>query len=331
MKYDILTIGGIMRDIIFLTKNGKVINTPKDPLCSKLIGFEFGAKIYVDNVYFEVGGGASNTAVGFSRLGLKSRMMGRVGIDREGEQLIKGLKENKINTDLVQVDKKTSTGFAFILSLKKVKRAHVILAYRGTNDNLVFNAKKEDLKGLPWVYISSLSSPNWEEFLKKTFSCLDLKTKIAWNPSNVQLKAGFKKLKKYLERTNVLIVNEDEARELVLSRKKIKDLSFKNLLKNISLMGPEISIITRGKYGAVAYHNEKFYNQKPAPAKVINTTGAGDSFSAGFISSLFYHPEDIQTALKWGVTNSASVIDNIGAQKGLLSKKQIENKIKKIK
>ena len=40
MKYDILTIGGIMQDIIFLTDEGKIIENLNDPLCEKLIGFE---------------------------------------------------------------------------------------------------------------------------------------------------------------------------------------------------------------------------------------------------------------------------------------------------
>jgi len=88
-------------------------------------------------------------------------------------------------------------------------------------------------------------------------------------------------------------------------------------------MGPNIIAITVGKKGVYAYDGQKIYYQKSALAKVINTTGAGDSFSAAFVASLFYQPENIKKALKWGVLNSASVIDKIGAQKGLLTKKQI--------
>ncbi len=323
MKYDILTIGGVMRDIIFLTTEGLVIDNYKDPLRQRLIGFELGAKIYVKKVYFEPGGGASNTATGFSKLGLKTAIMGRVGQDREGDQLIKGLKKNKINTRLMQVDKKVSTGFSFILGLRQVKRAHSIFAYRGTNNSFVFKAKASDLKGIEWFYVSSVSSPNWQNVLNKIFSFTKKGVKIAWNPSNVQLKAGFKKLSKHLKQTNILIVNEDEARELVLSKKKTKNLNIRYLLKEISKMGPKIISITVGKKGVYAYDGKKIYYQRPAPSKVINTTGAGDSFSAAFVASLFYQPENIKRALKWGVYNSASVIDQIGAQKGLLTKSQI--------
>ncbi len=328
MKYDILTIGGVMRDIIFLTTEGLVVENPKDVLRQRLIGFELGAKIYVKKVYFEPGGGASNTAVGFSKLGLKAAIMGRVGQDREGDQLIKALKMNKINTHLIQVDKKISTGFSFIIGLKQIKRAHSIFAYRGTNDSLIFKAKTSDLKNIKWFYISSVSSPNWQNVLDKAFSFAKKGVKIAWNPSNVQLKAGFRKLSKHLKQTKVLIINEDEARELVLSRKKTRNLGIKYLLEEIGTMGPEVVAITVGKKGAYAYDGEKVYYQRPAPSKVINTTGAGDSFSAAFVASLFYQPKNIQRALKWGVHNSASVIDQIGAQKGLLTKSQIRARAK---
>lgn len=328
MKYDILTIGGVMRDIIFLTTEGLVIDNYQDPLRQRLIGFELGAKIYVKKVYFEPGGGASNTATGFSKLGLKTAIMGRVGLDREGDQLIKSLKKNKIDTHLMQVDKKISTGFSFILGLRHVKRAHSIFAYRGTNDSLIFKAKASDLKNIKWFYISSVSSPDWQNVLNKAFSFAKKGIKIAWNPSNVQLKAGYKKLSKNLKQTNVLILNEDEARELVLSKKKTKNLNIRYLLKEISKMGPKIVSITVGKKGVYAYDGKKVYYQRPAPAKVINTTGAGDSFSAAFVASLFYHPKNIQKALKWGVYNSASVIDQIGAQKGLLTKGQIRARAK---
>jgi len=328
MKYDILTIGGVMRDIIFLTTEGLVIDNYKDPLRQRLIGFELGAKIYVKKVYFEPGGGASNTATGFSKLGLKTAIMGRVGEDREGDQLIKGMKKNKIDTRLMQVDKKISTGFSFILGLKQVKRAHSIFAYRGTNDYFVFKAKTSDLKGIKWFYVSSVSSPNWQNVLDRVFSFAKKGVKIAWNPSNVQLKAGFKKLGKHLKQTKILIVNEDEARELVLSKKKTRNLNIKYLLKEIWAMGPEIVSITVGKKGVYAYDGKKLYFQRPAKSKVINTTGAGDSFSAAFVASLFYQPKNIQRALKWGVYNSASVIDQIGAQKGLLTKSQISARAK---
>ncbi|MCH7759269.1 carbohydrate kinase family protein [Patescibacteria group bacterium] len=149
---------------------------------------------------------------------------------------------------------------------------------------------------------------------------------VAWNPANVQIKAGCRKLAKCFKKTDVLIINQDEAKELVLSVKKIKKLAIRVLLKEIYKMGPKIVAITVGPKGAYAYDGKRVYYQKEMPAKVINATGAGDSFSAGFVSSLFYQPENIKQALRWGVANSTSVIKKLGAQKGLLTKSQIKKR-----
>lgn len=320
--YDIITIGGAVRDIIFYTDEGKVLSTPQDPLCEKVVAFEVGAKIYVKKVYLESGGGAHNTAAGFSKLRLKTAAIFRVGKDKEGDDLIKDIKKKGVTTFFVQEDKKTRTGFSCILSLYK-KKHHVIFANRGASSKLTM-PEVLNLRKTKQIYVSSLSCPNWRQILNRIFSLSKNNVKIVWNPGSTQLKAGYKELAPYLKKVNVLIMNEDEARELVLSVKKIKDLSVRKLLKEIYQTGPEIVAITVGPCGAYAYNGKKVYYQREMSAKVLNATGAGDAFSAGFVSSLFYNSGDIKTALRWGVANSTSVIKTIGAQKGLLTKPQIE-------
>lgn len=319
-NFDIITIGGAMRDIFFSTKEGKVLLNQKDPLCRHMIAFELGAKVYVDIVNFESGGGANNTATGFSLLGLKTALIARVGDDREGDSLIKGAQKHGIDTNFIERDKKVSTGFTFILSVQGIKRAQTIFAYRGTSDILKMPSLNFKTK---WIYVSSLSCPNWPDILDRAFSLKKLGVKFAWNPANVQLKAGAKKLSSWLKKLDVLIFNEDEACELVLSAQKTKDLSIRNLIKIVYKMGPKIVVITVGKKGAYAYDGHKFYFQRPWPSKVVNITGAGDSFSSGFVASLLHKPKDVRQALIWGVRNSASVISCVGAQNGLLTKSQI--------
>jgi len=319
-NFDIITVGGAMRDIFFSTKEGKVVSNEEDPLCRYMIAFELGAKVYVDSVHFESGGGANNTAAGFANLGLKTALIARVGADREGDSLIKSAQKKGVDTSFIEVDKKVSTGFALILTIKGFKRAQTIFAYRGTSD--VLKASNFNFK-TKWAYISSLSCPNWPNILDKVFRLKKSGVKFAWNPANVQLKAGAKILSPWLKKLDVLIFNEDEARELVLSNQKIKDFSMRNLIKIVHQMGPKIVVITVGQKGAYAYDGNKFYFQRPWPSKVVNITGAGDSFSSGFVASLLYKPEDIRQALIWGVRSSASVIHRFGAQNGLLTKSQI--------
>ena len=62
-KYDVVSIGGATRDIYFYTHKGKVIATPDDITCQKVIGFEYGGKIISENVSFELGGGGCNLSL----------------------------------------------------------------------------------------------------------------------------------------------------------------------------------------------------------------------------------------------------------------------------
>ena len=107
--YDIITIGGATRDITFVTDKGKVIETPENLTEQKLLAFEYGAKIKSEEVFFNFGGGACNTAATFSKLGLNVAVNCKVGKDDDGETMIKNLKELGINTSLIQIDKDKKT------------------------------------------------------------------------------------------------------------------------------------------------------------------------------------------------------------------------------
>jgi sugar/nucleoside kinase (ribokinase family) len=130
----------------------------------------------------------------------------------------------------------------------------------------------------------------------------------------------------------VLIVNKDEAIELVVSNKKYRKKSFKflnnidNLIKIIKFWGSSIVVITNGKFGAYAYDAKKIYKQAALKEKKrMDTTGVGDAFGSSFIAGLELYNENIQKAMLLGAKNSTSVISKQGAQNGLLIKKDIEN------
>jgi len=323
--FDIITIGGATRDIIFKTEEGLVIKNPKDPLREKLLAFELGAKIYSDRVWFELGGGACNTASSFAKLGLKTGVLARVGKDREGEGIINDLANLGIETKFIQKDSKLATGFSFIISLPGEK-GHTIFSYRGANDNLDLRFKISDLR-TKWFSISSLSMKNWEKILGEFFKlAFQEKIQVAWNPGLVQLR-DYKKMKKFLPGTEILVLNKDEARELVLRNKKnlkANPPGLKSLFKEICKMGPKVVVITCGRRGAYGFDSKKIYFQKIIPVKVADTTGAGDAFYGGFVTSFIYNPGNVRRALKWGTANAAGVITKIGTQKGLLTLKQIK-------
>lgn len=324
MKYDFIAIGGLVEDITFKTDEGVLIDNPADLTRQKLVGFEYGAKIRVKEATRFPGGGASNAAVCLFRLGFKTALLGAVGEDETGRRLIKNLADNGIDTRLVKVIRGGETGFTFVVKTKN--NEHVAFVYRGANSLLeISKIEAQMLHYSKWLYIASLSG-DWEKVLDRIFSVKD--ALIAWNPGNAQLAAGAGCLRKYLEKTAVLMINKDEAIELVISIGKYKkedDKFFndtKNLLTALKDLGSDCVVITDGEEGADYYDGEEFYHGEslcvPA-AKIADTTGVGDAFCSTFIAGLEINEGDYKRAMKLAMKNSAGVLKEPGAQNGLLS------------
>jgi len=337
-SFDVITIGGAVRDLSFWSKAGRFFNTPQDLTAQRYLAFEYGAKIGIDDAVITYGGGAANTATAFSKLGLKTAILTRVGGDSDGESVLLNLNKNKINTSLVQKDKEIASGFSFILSTDKKERDHIVFAFRGAGENL--DLPLNLLKGIncKWFYITSLSGESWKKVLSNAFDIAKQKRiKIAWNPGLKQLQAGKRVIEKLIRQTEVLILNKDEAIELALSgvsfgRKTPTHLNKPLYLLNIiKEWGPKIVVITDGKKGAYAYEGKKIIKVLPLNKKVVDTTGVGDAFGSGFVSSLIYKAGDIKEALRWANINSNTVITKHGAQGGIVSKDQMHDLLKKTK
>ena len=329
-KFDVITIGGATEDITFYTTEGVLINNKKDLTRQRLLAFEFGAKIKIDKAFSNFGGGAANAAVSFSRLGFSSACLIAIGQDSRGERVIKNLKSQDVDTNLAQKVRAVETGFSLLLV--GPGNEHIVFSNRAANNKLKIN--NENLKILrqaKWLYLTSLSG-NWQQVLTKIFSINSVQ--IAWNPGHRQILTGLGNLAKYLIKTTVLVVNKDEAIELVISDKKYRNRprrffsKIKNLLLLLKNYGIKIVVITDGKNGAQAYDGKKFY-QQPAvkERKRADTTGVGDAFGSSFVAGLQLYRSNIKKAMKLGAINTASVISQPGAQNGLLTRRQIINKI----
>ena len=330
--YDIITIGGATRDMTFVTDKGKVIETPENLTEQKLLAFEYGAKIKSEEVFFNFGGGACNTAATFAKLGLNVAVNCRVGNDDDGESTIKNLKKLGIGADLIQVDEDKKTGFSLVV-VNKNRGDRVIFAYKGASDFL--EVREREISKTKWIYLTSLAG-NWEEDLGEINKTVEnSKIKLAWNPGATQITVGKNELKNTLKNTEILIINKDEAIELVQSDEDLK-LDFNKindveiLAKNIKNWGPKIIVITDGPEGAYVYDGENVLYSSSTPDKKIDSTGAGDSFGSALVGG-YILTDNFETALKYGIINSGNVVGEYGAQNGILNKEKIEKKLGDVK
>ncbi len=317
--FDVISIGDSTMDMFLQVDTGASRLCKKDTKNCYLL-LSYADKIEADGQTFATGGNSANLAIGSSRLGLKSSFYTIVGDDRIGKTMTDAFTEEGVNTDYVVEQKKGKTNF------------HVVLNHEAERTILIYHNKRKyklpTLKKSSWIYYSSMAEgfeaihPALVKHVKKH------KIKLGFNPGTLQLKAGYKVLKPVLEVCEVLILNVEEAHRLL--GMKHNGIEMKKLLTTLHETGPKQVVVTDGPNGSYAYDGEDFWKMGIYDVPVIERTGAGDSTSTGVIAALVYG-KPLQEALRWGVFNSASVIQAIGPQEGLLKKSAMNKLLKENK
>lgn len=324
---DILCVGSATRDVIFYSDEVEIIKNPKkDPTKMELFATEMGAKLRSDNVHFEFGGGAANTAVNFRGLGLRTGIVSSIGSDHDGEAIFRMLMAKRIDTQFVQMNKKHRTGFSFILTDEQTGERTVYVYYGAVADMQLTESVVKKMNA-QWLYVASISGTKrvWKQNLQLLFDRAEKSgAHVAWNPGGTQLTAGYSVLKKYIARTTVLILNKDEASELLLSCPDYdKPGSVKQMLKRIHGWGAQVVLITDGKRGSMAYDGLEYYKQDAPKDTPLSTIGAGDCFGSTFVAGIIRYKGDVPKALKLAQRNATSVVHSIGAQKGFIQWKDL--------
>jgi len=317
----IITIGGVTKDISFHVSEGLIINNHRDLLRQELLAFERGAKIKVEKFHHLFGGGAANAAINFAKSGFEVSCAAAIGNDHEGQEVLNNFKKHKIKTDLISVEKGAETGFSFVLVEKE--GARIIFANRCANDNFFLKETvATKLKKADWIYLTSLGQ-YWEKTLKLLLK--DKNLRLAWNPGEMQYSLGGAVLAPYLKRTELLLMNFDEAIELVASFPAYRHqnrsffLRVENLLAALKSFGPKIVVITSGEKGADAFDGSDFYHQNiEKEQKKVDTTGIGDVFNSSILIGLILKNGNLREALKAAAKNSAAKIGHLGAQNGII-------------
>lgn len=165
----------------------------------------------------------------------------------------------------------------------------------------------QDIKNSKWIVFTSVTSKISSEFLRKTVQFAKKnKVKILTNPSIRMIRLRKGELLEFIKNSDVTIMNEKEISELTKMKNTI--ISMKKLKK----LGTKLVVVTLGTKGAVAYDGKKIYNHGGFRVKVVDSTGCGDSFTAGFLHYILKR-KSIPEALKFADANAALEIQNIGS------------------
>lgn len=289
----------------------------------KLKSVTYGTKVLVKHLERHTGGGGSNAAVALSKLGLRVAYLGKLSRDSQAKILTDEFKKYKIKI-LNKNRSKLPTDTAFILNSEQEKD-RIIYVYKGASDDL-------RIKDLPaklntrWFYLATLIGPAFPALTYLSGYASKNKIKLLFNPSSYLARQGLKKLKPILKKAEVLILNQEEAKLLL----KTKNNNPVFLLKNLKRYVKGTIIITNGPKELWAFHDGYIYTLQPPKIKVRHTAGAGDAFNSGFLAGVVkgYFLEE---ALKLGMVNAVSVIQQLGTKTGLLTEEKAKQLIKKYK
>ncbi|MBY0328615.1 carbohydrate kinase family protein [Patescibacteria group bacterium] len=313
---DFLAIGDTVTDaFIKLREDQSWIETDNPEGAQELV-MRFGDKLPYDDVDVVAAvGNSANAAVAAHRLGLTAALVTNVGGDDFGKEQLQTLKDQGVDTQFVHTHEGMKSNYHYVLrrgAERTILVKHTLFPY----------SLPEIVPAPRAIYLSSLaenSVPYHQEiaeYVKK-----NPETKLVFQPGTFQISLGSETLKDIYANSYLFFCNKEEAQRIL----KNTTSDIKELLTGIRTLGPTIVVITDGPHGAYVDDGTHVWHgpMYPDPKAPVDRTGAGDSFSSTFTAALLLG-KTIPEALLWGPVNSMSVVQEIGAQRGLLSRVELE-------
>lgn len=312
--YDVLALGDTATDAFIRLKDARVNCDINDEHC--MLCMRFGDKVPFEFAEVVPGvGNSANAAVACARLGLTTTLRTYIGDDAQGAECVASFEKNGVDTSLVVKEPGKATNYHYVLwyeSERTILIKHEVFSYR----------LPEHMEPPKWIYLSSMADntiPYHQEIAK--YIAEHPEVKVAFQPGTFQIKLGAETLKDIYARTEIFFCNKEEAQTILKSQESDE----KTLAEGIRALGPKIAVVTDGRNGVYAvseggaWHIPMFPDPKPP----LERTGAGDATASTTVAYLC-KGLPLEEAVMRGLINSMNVVQEIGAQKGLLSHEQIE-------
>ena len=314
-QMDVLSVGDIVTDAFIKLFDDKAVTYHNEE--GNWLAMPFGQKIPFDHVeVLEAVGNAPNASVSFARLGLKSGLVSNVGGDLQGRDMITSLHKKGVDSRYVHINPGKKSNYHYVLWYKEER---TILINHENYEYYWPNIKPSEVP--KWIYFSSIGK-NAMDFHDELADWLDEnpEVRLAFQPGTFQIEVGAERLKRIYARSNVLILNREEA--VQVTGGDYNDIH--DLFNKLHEIGTQIVCITDGPEGAYASDGQNRFKMPPYPdpSPPKERTGAGDAFASTFVASLI-KGNTIEGALQYGPINSMNVVQNVGAQTGLMSDSEL--------
>ena len=305
----ILGIGNAIVDVICKVNDQYLINNQLTKSTMKLVDeTEFKNLLSTLNIEETVSGGSvANSIVGLSQLGNDAGFIGKINDDGLGKKYEQGLIKEKVQYFYSKKEEVTPTGTCLILITPDAERTMV--TFLGIAGKI--NEKDIDEKAIKESQIVFLEGYLWDDGEPKSAfdKAISLSNTKAMSLSDQfcveRHKANFLDLVQ--NKLNITFANEQEIKSLIDAK------NFEEVIAFGKQLG-ELLIITRGEKGSVAINkNEVTECQSKSNLKIIDLTGAGDLFAAGFLHG-YINNLSIKNSLEKGTEMSSKIIQKIGAR-----------------
>jgi ribokinase len=271
---------------------------------------------FIEDYTEACGGSAANTAVGLARLGCKVGFIGKVGCDREGDLLIQDFCSEGVNTAGVVRSEQGKSGS--VLGFVDKKGARALYIDSGVNDTIAFEeVKVRYASQAQFLHLTSFVGEKSLQAQKKLLDAIPDSVKVSFDPGALYARKGFANLEPIIRKTYVLMPN---AIELAILTGEI------NYRKSADIMvgrGVKIVAVKLGGDGCYVTDGRERHLIEALNVKVVDTTGAGDAFCAGFLYGLLNN-KSLHECGRLGNFVDSRCVMKMGARAGLPFAKDLE-------
>ena len=305
----ILGIGNAIVDVICKVDDQYLVDNELTKSTMKLVDeVEFKKLLLTLKIEETVSGGSvANSIVGLSQLGNKVGFIGKISDDEFGQKYEDGLKSEKVDYFYSKKKEALPTGTCLILITPDSERT--MCTFLGTAGNI--NENDVDINVIKNSELIFLEGYLWDDGQPKSAfeKAIQNADKIAMSLSDLFCVERHKPhfLDLVNNKLDITFANEQEVMSLINANNFQDVVTFGRQLK-------KILVITRGAKGSIAIHNnEVFACESEKNLNIIDLTGAGDLFAAGFLDG-FINNLNINESLKKGTEMSSMIIQKIGAR-----------------
>ncbi|MEI6533173.1 MAG: carbohydrate kinase family protein [Candidatus Roizmanbacteria bacterium] len=299
--YDLLSIGTLGVDLYYQSESYSIENNK--------ISFVLGDKYLAESFFVGIGGGATNVAIGCEKHGLRTSLMAKIGNNPFKKLILDRLNEERIShLHCDYEDNYHNVSSIFLTSSGE----RTVLNYHTNHQHFLRDEKDlEPLKRANNIFLGNLPDVSWSERLKMLHYAKQNGAKIFVNLGLKDCKRDKDQLDAMIRATDVLILNSKELAEFM----KISSDSL-NIQKVISHLNGrfygKVVVVTHGSKGSYAFSDNAVFYQPALEGNIIDTLGAGDGYTSGFISK-YIEENDIKDSMLAGAEYAKVIIGKIGA------------------